>query len=89
MGGVNQEFSQLYNILLFKARERIKEHLLSGKREKIFTFMISEDTVAEFIHNALVGAFVNLTSSQISSNVNDEEWKLFIKTITAYQNNII
>ena len=86
MGGVHSDFSIIYKSLLFKARERIKEHLLSGKREDIFFFTASEDLVAEYIHNTLVGAVVNSTASQTETRMTENDWQFFLKSVTHFQN---
>jgi AcrR family transcriptional regulator len=78
----NENFHKIYSTLLVKARERIKEHLLAGKREKLFHFTESEDFLAEHLHNSLVGAFVNRTSVQDPSEIRLDEWEAYIRMMT-------
>ena len=71
--GFNEKFSKIYAGLLEHARARILEHLLAGKREKIFTLSQPAERLAERLHDQLLGHFVNLLSTARAGPRADQE----------------
>src|SRR5262249_10791571 len=63
LAAYNDRFSQIYAGLLTRARARMLEHVLAGRRERVFKFSGEPEELAVRLHDQLLGSFVNLLTT--------------------------
>ena len=81
----DQTWAETYERILTGARRKILEHLLAGQREKVFHFTLPAETVAEILHDALLGGIVNQISTQLvrasAKERSIEKWKALLENV--------
>jgi AcrR family transcriptional regulator len=55
----DKEFADTFALMLERAQDRIHRYLLAGQRESLFHFEMPSKDLARFLHNVLVGSFIN------------------------------
>jgi AcrR family transcriptional regulator len=76
LAGFNERFSQIYAGLLARARARMLEHILAGRRERVFKFSEEPEELAIRFHDQLLGSFVNLLTTARASRAFDSKKEL-------------
>jgi AcrR family transcriptional regulator len=83
----DKRFSEIFDTMIEKAQARICEHLLSGQREGLFHFELEPMKMAKFLHNILVGSFINVMGGRLGIKFEypDAEWEAVLKRLLGYQ----
>ncbi|RYZ90796.1 MAG: hypothetical protein EOP06_07490, partial [Proteobacteria bacterium] len=76
-------FSKLYDAMIARAHDRIREHLLAGVRERIFTLDLSTELMARTLHDLIVGSFIKMMASRIGQPIvyKPTEWKEILEPL--------
>jgi AcrR family transcriptional regulator len=79
----DREFSKVFQVMIERAQERIREHLLGGKREDLFHFTQSAESLARFLHNLLVGSYIYVAGTRLTSpqQYKDQEWTQILRPL--------
>lgn len=83
----NPKFSPTFVMMIDRAQERIREHVLAGTREGLFKPILDSKVVARVIHNALIGAFIYVMGTRINGVVetSPKDWEVVLKSILGYK----
>lgn len=80
----SSEYKSLYTEVQQTARKRVLELLLAGKRENIFTFQESNETMSIIIHDHLLGSIVNFVTTagpKEEPTQTKKQWDRLLKTL--------
>ena len=82
----DSEFANVFRVMIERAQERIREHLLSGKREDLFHFSASSESMARFLHNMLVGSYIYVAGTRLTApqEYKDAEWGQVLKPLLGF-----
>lgn len=83
----NRAFTSVFIQMLERAQYRIYEHLVAGQLQGLFSQSVHCKTLAKYLHNTLVGAFINVAGSHLQKEIRYPEAELmnFLKTVTAWR----
>lgn len=85
---VDNNFAKLYEEIIISERKQIEEYLLAGQREGLFHFQEPSFIIAQILHDALKGFFVNTIAGRniITTNRDmDRKVKIAIEKLANYQ----
>lgn len=83
----NSKFSPVFLMMIDRAQERIREHVLAGEREGLFKPVLDSKAVARILHNVLVGAFIYVIGTRVTGVVETKssDWETVLKTVLGYK----
>ena len=88
LAGRGRNFSELFEGMIARGRERIMEHLLAGAREGLFTLRDKPEAVAEILQDALFGAMLYAASAPEGSSspaALEAKWKHYLAALTGWR----
>lgn len=82
----DQAFAKIYEVMIARAHERILEHVLAGRREKLFRTKAPDDLLVKHIHDSIVGAFIKIMGSRLTRPIHYslKEWRIAIGALLEY-----
>ncbi len=57
------EYKVIYQKIQIDAQKKILEHLLAGKREKLFKYKVSDEVMSAHLHDHLLGSILNFVTT--------------------------
>lgn len=88
LAGRGRNFSELFEGMIAKGRERIVEHLLAGTREGLFKLQDKPEAVAEVLQDSLFGAMLYAASAPeaaTSPAALETKWKIYLAALTGWR----
>lgn len=85
--GSQQEFADVFRVMIERAEARIEEYLFAGQREGLFHFSEEPDLMARFAHDLLVGAFIKTFGSILTKPVayRADDWQEILGKMLVYK----
>jgi AcrR family transcriptional regulator len=85
--GHDTEFAKVFQQMIDRAQDRIREYLLAGQRENLFHFEISSERLATALHSLLIGSFIKIMGGRLSQSYQhlESDWPLLLADLVHYK----
>lgn len=86
LAAVDRHFSDIYTNVRLGAQKRIREFLLAGIREGIFSSHVESNT-HEILHDFIMGSILNAVTQGKSGRLEHSvkrKWRMIVQTMTGY-----